>query len=165
MGIFILLVVLFKSYMKPFIVLTTIPLGLFGFGAAFLLHSKPVSFLALIGLVGLAGVIVNSAIVLISYIMRLQEEGGKGTLHEILAYASSMRLMSLVITTLTTIAGFAPTAYGIGGKDEVLSPMTLAMMWGLASGTLLTIVWVPCAYAILEDVNGLFRKIFKKSEK
>ena len=152
---------MFKSYLKPFIILTTIPLGLFGFGVAFLLHMKPVSFLALIGLVGLSGVIVNAGIVLISYILRLKEDGDKRSMHEILAYASSMRLRSVVITSLTTIAGFAPTAYGIGGKDEVLSPMTLSMMWGLASGTILTIIWVPCAYAILEDFNNIFKKLFK----
>ena len=158
MGIFILLVFLFKSYLKPFIILTTIPLGLFGFGVAFLLHLKPVSFLALIGLVGLAGVIVNAGIVLVSYILRLKEEGEEKDLHKILSYASSMRLRSVVITSLTTIAGFAPAAYGIGGKDEVLSPMTLAMMWGLASGTILTIIWIPCAYAILDDLLGYYKR-------
>lgn len=160
-GIFILLVFLFRSYMKPFIILTTIPLGLLGFGIAFLLHQKPVSFLALIGIIGLAGVIVNSGIVLISYILRLKEEDAKFDLHKILAYASSMRLRSVVITSLTTIAGFVPTAYGIGGKDEILSPMTLAMLWGLTSGTILTIMWVPCAYAILDDASKFFTKILK----
>ncbi len=116
MGIFILMVFLFKSYMKPFIILTTIPLGLIGFSVAFILHSKPISFMALIGIVGLSGVIINSAIVLISYILRLKEENEIRDLNKILSYASSMRLRSVVITSLTTIAGFAPTAYGIGGK-------------------------------------------------
>ena len=162
MGIFILMVFLFKSYMKPFIILTTVPLGLIGFSVAFILHSKPISFMALIGIVGLSGVIINSAIVLISYILRLKEEGEIKDLNKILSYASSMRLRSVVITTLTTIAGFAPTAYGIGGKDEILSPMTLSMMWGLAGGTLLTIIWVPCIYAILDDISTCFNKILIK---
>jgi multidrug efflux pump subunit AcrB len=162
MGIFILMVFLFKSYMKPFIILTTVPLGLIGFSVAFILHSKPISFMALIGIVGLSGVIINSAIVLISYILRLKEEGEIKDLNKILSYASSMRLRSVVITSLTTIAGFAPTAYGIGGKDEILSPMTLSMMWGLAGGTLLTIIWVPCIYAILDDISTCFNKILIK---
>ena len=54
---------------------------------------------------------------------------------------------------LTTISGLLPTAYGIGGTDAMLVPMTMAMAWGLTSGTILTLVWVPCAYAILEDWN------------
>lgn len=66
-----------------------------------------------------------------------------------------MRLRSVIITSLTTIAGLAPTAYGIGGQDALLSPLTLSMMWGLAGGTILTLIWVPCAYAILEDITNI----------
>ena len=63
--------------------------------------------------------------------------------------------MTLCVTSLTTISGLIPTAYGIGGTDAILVPMTLAMTWGLTSGTVLTLVWVPCAYAILEDFSKL----------
>ncbi len=162
MGIFILLVFLFKSYTKPFIILTTIPLGLLGFGVAFLLHGKPVSFVALIGLIGLSGVIVNTGIILISYILNLEEERKGDHLHKVLAYASSMRLRSVVITALTTMAGFAPSAYGVSGKDEILSPMTLVMTWGLASSTFLTVIWIPCAYAIIDDFKRSFKNLFDK---
>ena len=55
------------------------------------------------------------------------------------------------MTSLTTFSGLIPTAYGIGGSDPMLMPLTLAMAWGLASGTLFTLVWVPCGYAILEN--------------
>ena len=134
--------------------MSTIPLGLFGFSIAFSLHQRPISFLALIGIIGLGGIIVNSGIVLISFIDQLRSENTTMGFESILAKASGMRLRAVVVTSLTTISGLLPTAYGIGGSDAILVPMTLAMAWGLTSGTILTIVWVPCAYAILEDFTN-----------
>ena len=95
---------------------------------------------------------------LISFIDEMRAEG-KLTLHEILVKASGLRLRAVVVTSLTTISGLFPTAYGIGGHDLILIPMTLAMAWGLTSGTILTLVWVPCAYAILEDFEKFIDKI------
>lgn len=162
LGIFGLLVFLFSSYLRPFIIMTTIPLGLVGFSIAFFLHNRPISFLAMIGVIGLAGIIVNAGIILISFIDEMKEEG-KLPLEEILAKASGMRLRAVFVTSLTTISGLIPTAYGIGGSDSMLVPMTLAMAWGLTSGTVLTLIWVPCAYAILEDWTQLLNKFsFKK---
>ncbi|MCR9203492.1 MAG: efflux RND transporter permease subunit, partial [Halobacteriovoraceae bacterium] len=150
-GIFALLVFLFRSFLRPVIIMTTIPLGLLGFSIAFWGHQRPISFLALIGIIGLGGIIVNSGIVLISFIDQMRDEGNF-SLDEILVKASGLRLKAVLVTSLTTISGLLPTAYGIGGTDAILVPMTLAMAWGLTSGTVLTLIWVPCAYAILEDV-------------
>jgi multidrug efflux pump subunit AcrB len=162
-GIFALLVFLFRSFLRPMIIMTTIPLGLLGFSIAFSLHQRPISFLALIGIIGLGGIIVNSGIVLISFIDQLKGEG-KLPLEEILIKASGMRLKAVLVTSLTTISGLLPTAYGIGGTDALLVPMTLAMAWGLTSGTILTLVWVPCAYAILEDVTSFVANKFSKNK-
>lgn len=163
LGIFGLLVFLFSSYLRPFIIMTTIPLGLVGFSIAFYLHNKPVSFLAMIGVIGLAGIIVNAGIILISFIDEMKKEG-KLPLEEILAKASGMRLRAVFVTSLTTISGLIPTAYGIGGSDAMLVPMTMAMAWGLTSGTILTLVWVPCAYAILEDWTKFLSRFSRKSQ-
>ena len=160
--IFALLVFMFNSFLKPLIVLTTIPLGLFGFSIAFYLHSKPVSFLALIGVIGLAGMIVNSGIVLISSIDQALSNS-KEDMNEILARTAVKRFKPVLVTSLTTISGLFPTAYGIGGTDSMLVPMTLAMAWGLTTGTILTLIWVPCAYGILEDWISLLKRIFKLS--
>ena len=157
MGIFGLLVFLFGSYLRPMIIMSTIPLGLVGFSIAFFFHDKAISFLAMIGVIGLAGIIVNSGIVLISFIDDMKKEG-KMELHDILVKASGMRLRAVLVTSLTTISGLIPTAYGIGGSDAMLVPMTMAMAWGLTSGTILTLVWVPCAYAILEDWSAWLSK-------
>lgn len=161
MGIFGLLVFLFKSYLRPLIIMSTIPLGLIGFSIAFYFHNRPISFLALIGVIGLAGIIVNSGIVLISFIDQMREESDL-KLEEILIKASGMRLRAVLVTSLTTISGLIPTAYGIGGSDAMLVPMTMAMAWGLTSGTVLTLIWVPCGYAILEDLDQFFKKLKHK---
>ena len=159
LGILGILVFLFKSYLRPFIIMTTIPFGITGVSVAFFLHNKPLSFLALIGIIGLAGIIVNSGIVLISFIDEMRAEGDT-SLHTILVRASGLRLKAVLVTSLTTISGLLPTAYGWGGADLILMPMTLAMAWGLVTGTLLTLIWVPCAYAIVEDILNLGRRLF-----
>lgn len=159
-GIFALLVFLFNSFMRPVVIMSTIPLGLVGFSVAFVLHGRPISFLALIGIIGLGGIIVNSGIILISFIDHLRAEN-ELTFEQTLARASRLRLRAVVVSSLTTISGLLPTAYGIGGMDAFLMPMTLAMAWGLTSGTILTLMWVPCAYAIVEDVGNLMGRLFR----
>lgn len=148
-GIFALMVFMFHSFLRPFIIMMTIPLGFIGFSVAFFLHGKPISFLALIGIIGLTGIIVNSGIVLIEFIEIARKEGMK--LEDALVKASSQRLLAVVATAFSTILGLFPTAYGIGGQDQMLIPITLAMAWGLTSGTLLTLIFIPPAYAIIED--------------
>ena len=166
-GIFALLVFLLNSFLRPLIIMSTIPLGLVGFSIAFAFHQRPISFLALIGVIGLGGIIVNSGIVLITFIEELRRDS-KASLEEVLVQASGLRLRAVVVSSLTTISGLLPTAYGIGGSDAILVPMTLAMAWGLTSGTTLTLVWVPAAYAILEDFSkyrqNLFEKVLNKSK-
>lgn len=163
-GIFALLVFLFRSYVKPIIILTTIPLGLVGVSLAFFFHQRPMSFLALIGVVGLGGIIVNSGIVLISFIETLKAEKPHLSLEEVLVQSTALRLRAVIVTSLTTVSGLLPTAYGIGGSDEFIIPMTLAMAWGLVSGTSLALLWVPCAYAITEDISAFFARLLSRRE-
>lgn len=150
-GIFGLLVLIFRSYLSPFIILTTIPLGLVGVSVSFFVHQKDLSFMALIGIIGLGGIIVNSGIILISFIEQLRAESSL-SLRDVLVKASVLRLRSVVVTSLTTISGLVPTAYGIGGVDYFIIPMALALAWGLTTGTILTLYWVPPAYAIVQDL-------------
>lgn len=161
LAIFAILVFLFRSYSQSLLILSTIPLGLIGVSAAFFAHDRPLSFFALIGVVGLAGVVVNAAIVLVSYIKELVEREGVN-LHDALAQAASTRLRAVVVTSLTTVGGLFPTAYGIGGYDSVLVPMTLALAWGLVSATILSLIWVPCGYAILDDLKRLPAQLWQR---
>ncbi len=156
--IYAIMVYIFRSYLAPGLIMTTIPLGLLGVSVSFWAHGRPVSFLAMIGVIGLAGIIVNNGIILIDFINQMKKEG-KMPLNEILAKAPTIRLKPVMATSLTTMGGLFPTAYGVGGADAMLVPMTLAMAWGLTTGTILTLVWIPAGYAIIEDVSGLMKKI------
>lgn len=154
-GIFGILVFAFNSFAQPFLVLSSVPLGLIGINFAFFLHQRPLSFLALIGTIGLAGVIVNSAIILVSAINEALEEKF-ASLHklsdylELIAQVAQERLRPVLITSLTTVAGLFPTAYAIGGYDSTLVPLTLAMGWGLFVGTFLSLVWIPVGFVLLD---------------
>lgn len=164
-GIYAIMVYIFRSYLAPGLIMTTIPLGLLGVSISFWAHDKPVSFLAMIGVIGLAGIIVNNGIILIDFINQMRDEG-KLALREILIKAPTIRLKPVMATSLTTMGGLFPTAYGVGGEDAMLVPLTLAMAWGLTTGTILTLVWIPSGYAIIEDMMTQVRKLiarFKRS--
>ena len=165
-AIFIILIVLFKSFLLSFLILSCIPLGLIGVVWAFFLHQRALNFFAMIGVVGLAGVVVNSAIILISFILKLQKEEPESPLSKIVVKASKMRLRPIIITNLTTLGGLWPTAYGIAGFEPRLMPMTLALFWGLLTATFLTLIWIPCTILIIQDgeklASSLKRKWLKK---
>lgn len=152
-GIFIILLIMFKGFLISLLSLSSILLGLIGVSVSFALHQRPLSFLALIGVVGLAGVTINSAIILLSFIENSKKRFPDRSLTQILSLASRQRLRPILITTFTTVVGLLPSAYGIGGFDPTLVPMTLAFTWGLTSGSLLTLVWIPCGYLIIEDIK------------
>lgn len=159
LAIFAILVFLYRGFIRPIIVFSTFFLGFIGVNVSFFLHGRPLSFMALIGVVGLAGVVINAAIVLVSFLDELvDKKADTATYLDQVAKGSSLRLRPILVTTITTVVGLMPTAYGIGGSDALLAPMTLALSWGLVSGTLLTLIWVPCIYAAMNDI---FRKISK----
>ncbi|MFP5386697.1 MAG: efflux RND transporter permease subunit [Bacteriovoracia bacterium] len=164
-GIYAIMVYIFRSYLAPGLIMTTIPLGLLGVSVSFWAHGRPVSFLAMIGVIGLAGIIVNNGIILIDFINQMKDEG-KMSLRDILIKAPTIRLKPVMATSLTTMGGLFPTAYGVGGADPMLVPMTLAMAWGLTTGTILTLVWIPSGFAIIDDMMKLVNKIpfFAKRE-
>ena len=160
-GIFSVLLVMFNSFSTAILVLSNVLLGLIGISWAFFLHGKPLSFFAMIGTVGLAGVVINSAIILVSYIENLRKKNPNIPLSEILAKAASRRFRPILITTLTTVLGLLPTAYGFGGYDRILVPITLSLTWGLISGTLFTLIWTTCGYAVIDDASKWITKKIK----
>lgn len=157
-GIFATLVFTFNSFSEPLLILSTIPLGMIGVFYGFAIDQRPLSFLAFIGIVGLSGVVINSAIILVDYIKELRQTHASLPLNDILLKASSERFRAVIATGLTTVVGLIPTAFGLGGYDPVLVPITFALSWGMIVGTLLSLLWIPSAVLLLEDVKRLFRK-------
>lgn len=161
---FMILSSLFGSILLPFIVLLTIPFALIGVFLAFILHGQPISFLAMVGFVGLSGVVVNDAIVLIEFAQNIRKSEKQLSLEEIALKAGSMRLRAIILTTLTTVLGLLPTAYGIGGSDPFLVPMALSIAWGLIFATLLTLFIIPLLYVKSINLVNNIKKLLKLQE-
>jgi len=157
-GIYFLLILLFDSFSQPLIVLLAIPFGLIGVIGAFVLHDQAPSFVGMLGVIGLAGVVVNDSLVLVNHINRLKEKGKKLGLLQIVIEGTTDRLRPILITTFTTVASLLPLAYGIGGSDEMMTPMALALGYGLLFATFLTLGLVPCFYLIGQDVGKFFKR-------
>ncbi|AOP35327.1 acriflavin resistance protein [Leptospira tipperaryensis] len=154
-GIFGILALTIRSFWKPILILSTIPLGIIGIVIGFPLSGKSISFLAMIGIIGLAGVLVNASIVLVDCIDSIKK-GSKASMDEILIEASQRRFRPILLTTLTTVAGLLPTAYSLGGSDPVLIPMTLALGWGLGFGTLGSLLYVPVTLSVFHELGSKF---------
>ena len=144
--IFMTISLSFNSFLYPFLVLATIPMGLFGVVWALTTHGKPLSLMAIIGVVGLSGVVVNVSIILLSFVQEKLNAGEN--LHEAIINAGVRRLRPIVITTVTTLTGLAPMIYGIGGIDFFVQPLALVLGWGLLVATVLTIFALPALISL-----------------
>jgi multidrug efflux pump subunit AcrB len=160
-GIFLILILTFKTLLQPLVILITIPLGLISVVITFFLHGMPLSFLGMVGMVGLSGIIVNSAIVFVEFVNEARRDGFDR--FESILEAARQRARPIFLTTVTTVVSVMPTAYGIGGLDKFVVPVALALGWGLFVGSFLTLFLLPAALSILDDVahfgNFLFRKL------
>ena len=162
-GIFLLLVLLFNSYSQPLIILSAIPFSVIGVIWAFFLHGEALSFFAILGVLALVGVIVNDSLVLVSHLNYLKDKAlEKLTIHQWIVKGVKDRLRAVVLTSLTTLAGILPLAYGLGGTDYLLQPMALALGYGLLFGTLMTLILLPCLYLMNVEFITWLEKLKKK---
>ncbi len=148
--VYLVLASFFKSLLQPFVVMLAIPFGMIGVILAFLAHGLPLSFMAVMGIVGLNGIVVNDSIVLVDFINKLRRSGMSRS--DSIVKAGQMRIRAVMLTTLTTVGGLSTVAYGIGGRDPFLVPMAIALCWGLIFATFLTLVVIPCFYSIIDDL-------------
>ena len=144
-----LLIVQFNSFRKTFIVLSTIPLGLIGVIAGLLVFRSFFGFFAFLGLISLAGIVINNAIVLLDRIQTEQDRSGRASIEAIIA-AAQQRFRPILLTTCTTTLGLIPLYLGGGLMWE---PMAVAIMVGLLFATVITLLFVPVLYKILFAVK------------
>ncbi|MCE2944417.1 MAG: efflux RND transporter permease subunit [Lysobacteraceae bacterium] len=138
----------FESLLHPFVILFTIPLAVVGAVLALFTTGAPVSVVVFIGLILLVGIVVKNAIVLVDKVNQLRLEGVPK--REALVEGSYSRLRPIIMTTLTTLFGFAPLAFMGGEGAEVKAPMALTVIGGLTVSTLLTLVVIPVMYDLLD---------------
>jgi len=151
----------FESFLDPFIILFTIPLSLIGVIALYLITGETYSLLTAVGLVMLAGIIVNNGIVFVDYTNLLRKRGR--SIHDAVIEAGGNRLRPILMTTLTTILALIPMAFFPGEGAELVSPIGKSVVGGLAVGALLTLFFIPVMYAIFNRMSE--KRMLKKERK
>jgi HAE1 family hydrophobic/amphiphilic exporter-1 len=151
MAVFLVYLVMasqFESLLHPFVILFTIPLALVGAILALYLTGTTVNVVVFIGLIMLAGIVVNNAIVLVDLINQLRAEGKSRS--DAIVEAGGARLRPILMTTLTTTLGLLPMALGFGQGAEVRAPMAITVIGGLVVSTFLTLLVIPVAYSLID---------------
>lgn len=138
----------FESFLHPFVILFTIPLALIGAIWGLYITGSTISVVVFIGLILLAGIVVNNAIVLIDLINQLRNRGMEKT--EAIIEGGRSRMRPIMMTMLTTTLGLLPLALGIGEGAEVRAPMAITVIGGLTVSTMLTLIVIPVVYAIMD---------------
>ncbi|MDD4192739.1 MAG: efflux RND transporter permease subunit [Mangrovibacterium sp.] len=141
----------FESLLHPFTILLTIPLALVGTVFTFFLFGRTLNMMAFIGIIMLAGIVVNNSILLIDRILQLRSQGMERT--EAVIQAGQQRVRPIFMTSLTTILGLLPLTLGSDESASLRSPMALAVIGGLLTSTLLTLVVIPCVYEVFEEIR------------
>jgi multidrug efflux pump subunit AcrB len=146
--VFVVLAVQYESLVNPFVILLAIPLSLVGVALSLWLTQTPMSAPVLLGVILLAGVVVNNSILLVEFIEEFRRDEG-ASMEVAAVQAGSVRLRPILMTTLTSVLGMLPLAIGMGEGSELMRPLAVAMCGGVLVSTLLTLFVVPSAYVIL----------------
>jgi len=146
----------FESLIHPFTILLTIPLAVVGTILIFFIMGKTLNIMAIIGVIMLAGIAVNDSIILVDRINQLIRDGVNRK--DAIIQAGQQRIRPIIMTSLTTVLALLPLTIGFGESASLRSPMALAVIGGLTTSTLLTLVVIPCVYDILDRFKGLFVK-------
>jgi hydrophobic/amphiphilic exporter-1 (mainly G- bacteria), HAE1 family len=146
--VYVIMAAQFESLVHPFVILFTIPLAFFGSIVALAFAGMSLSIVVFLGMILLAGIVVNNAIVLVDYVNVLRARGMAR--REALLTAGSVRLRPILMTTATTVLGLLPMALGFGDGAELRTPMAITVIAGLSVSTLLTLLVIPVVYDRLD---------------
>jgi multidrug efflux pump subunit AcrB len=155
-GIGAIIAIMLGSFLEAAFVISIVPFAFAAVVLVFFLHGMHFSMLAMIGAIGLSGVVVNSSIVMVDAVHQAQQalpHADDATRTKAMIEALVGRLRPILVTTLSTLGGVLPTAYGLGGYDFVMAPMSLALGWGLAISTGVTLFLLPSLYVTANDLN------------
>ena len=150
--VYVIMASQFESLLQPFIIMFSVPLAFVGSALGLWVTQTSLSVVVFLGLIMLVGIVVNNAIVLVDYANLMRQRGL--TAREAITQACAVRLRPILMTTATTVLGLLPMAIGLGDGAEIRTPMALAVVFGLLSSTLLTLIVVPSVYHLLEQWLG-----------
>jgi CzcA family heavy metal efflux pump len=143
--VFVVMAIQYESIINPLVILVAVPLSLVGVGMALWVTQTPLSAPVLLGVILLAGIVVNNSILVVEYAEEYRQRPGV-SLEEAVISAGAVRLRPILMTTLTTLLGMTPLALGIGEGTEMMQPLAIAVIGGLSISTILTLLVVPSAY-------------------
>lgn len=169
--IYALLASQFESFILPFIIIGSIPLALIGVIWGLVVLRQPIDIMVMIGVILLAGVVVNNAIVLIDFIKTMRTRGYDK--EYAIIYSCETRLRPILMTTMTTVFGMIPMALGLGEGSEFYRGMAITVIFGLSFSTILTLVLIPILYSVVDSftvkaaakLKGVFGGLKKKGAK
>ncbi len=161
--IFLILGTQFNSYTQPLIILTAVPFAMIGAMLGLLISGNPFSIVSMFGFVALAGIVVNDAIVMISFVNNRRDKNMSANQYwKSIVESGQLRLRPIILTSLTTISGLLPMAFGIGGSSGMWAPLANVILFGLLISTGLTLFVIPCFLAILDDMKRSRKKALVK---
>ena len=149
--VYVIMAAQFESLLQPLVIMLTIPLAFVGTMLALFVLGISLSVVVFLGMIMLAGIVVNNAIVLVDYVNTLRQRGLPR--EQAIVTAGSVRLRPILMTTATTVLGLLPMAFGFGDGAEIRTPMAIAVISGLVTSTLLTLVVIPSVYEMLERLR------------
>ncbi|MDR1129470.1 MAG: efflux RND transporter permease subunit [Prevotellaceae bacterium] len=141
----------FESLLHPFTILLTIPLAVVGAVLLFFITGTTVNIMGIIGVVMLAGIAVNNSIILVDRINQLKSSGME--LVDAIVQAGQQRIRPIIMTSLTTILALLPLTFNIGEGSSLRSPMAIAVVGGLITSTLMSLIVIPCVYYVFERIK------------
>jgi multidrug efflux pump subunit AcrB len=147
--VYMVLAAQFESLLEPFIIMFSVPLGVLGVIWGLFLTGFSLNVLSFIGVIMMAGIVVSNAILLVDYSNVLLRRGHG--LYEAVVTAGRTRLRPVLMTTLTTIFALLPLAIGLGEGSEIQSPMAVSVISGLMVSTILTLIFIPTLYTIVQE--------------
>ena len=159
--VYFVLAAQFESFLMPVIVMMILPVAFTGALFALPLCGKDLSIISLVALIMLAGTVVNNSIILVEYI-KIRREMGEERETAILR-ACPLRIRPIMMTTLTTVLAMVPMAAGIGETNEMMSDMGVVMISGMVISTVVTLVFTPVFYSVIDNLSRVFRRRKKKS--
>ena len=154
--VFVVLAVQYESVVDPIIILLAIPLGLVGVVATLWVTNTPLSAPVFLGMILLAGIVVNNSILLVEFVEDFRHTQGV-PMEQAVVEAGFVRMRPILMTTLTSMVGSLPLALGIGEGSELMRPLAISVVGGIAFSTMLTLFVVPCAYVVLHSASQRVR--------
>jgi multidrug efflux pump subunit AcrB len=147
-----LLAIPLRSYVQPLVIMSVIPFGFIGAVIGHILFGISLNMLSILGLVALAGVVVNDSLILVEFINRRQ--GAGETMDDSIMSAGKQRFRAIVLTTLTTFVGLLPMLFETSMQAQFVIPMAISLSFGIVFATTMTLILVPCCYRIVYDLKA-----------